>query len=84
MRGRFKEVGKLVKKRRLELDLNQDNISFVLGYKNGQSLSNIERGLCSVPKHKIKELASELKVEPEFIAWAMIADFSQHIMEKIK
>lgn len=81
---RFKEIGSVVKKRRTELGIGQESISKVLGYKNGQSISNVERGLCSVPKDKIKDLAKGLQMEPEFIAWAMIADYSQMIMEKIK
>jgi transcriptional regulator with XRE-family HTH domain len=82
--GNFKEIAKLVKEKRIMNNLSQKDISEMLGYKNPQMISNIERAKCSIPEKNIKQLSDALKIEPEWIVWAMIADYSNRLKGELK
>ncbi|MFQ5669948.1 MAG: helix-turn-helix domain-containing protein [Acidobacteriota bacterium] len=56
-------IGKFIKVRRAELGLSQNNLARSLGYNTSQYISNIERGLASIPFAKIQEMAALLKVD---------------------
>jgi transcriptional regulator with XRE-family HTH domain len=58
-----KVIGKFIKVRRTELGLSQNDLARALGYNTSQYISNIERGLASIPFAKIQEMASLLKVD---------------------
>jgi transcriptional regulator with XRE-family HTH domain len=58
-----KVIGKFIKVRRSELGLSQNDLARALGYNTSQYISNIERGLASIPFAKIQEMAQLLKVE---------------------
>lgn len=75
----FRNIGTLVKTRRKEYTtLSQTDLAGKLGYgKTGQFVSNIERGLCSVPLEKIGTLADALEVEPSQVKSAMVRDFAE-------
>ena len=57
----FSYVAKLIKDKRLSHPerYSQTQLSKTLGYKNGQFISNLERGLCSIP---LKGMTNFLKV----------------------
>ena len=52
-RDAFKEFGSFLKTRRLKKNLTQKEVSEVLRYDSAQFLSNVERGVCSLPLAKI-------------------------------
>ena len=58
-----KVIGKYVKVRRAELGLSQNDLARSLGYNTSQYISNIERGLASIPFGKIQEMSKLLKVD---------------------
>ncbi len=50
-------LGKFLKKLRVEANLSQSEVASALGYSSPQFISNFERGLASPPLNKIKILA---------------------------
>ncbi len=56
-------IGKFIKVRRTELGLSQNDLARSLGYNTSQYISNIERGLASIPFAKILEMSTLLKVD---------------------
>jgi SOS-response transcriptional repressor LexA len=58
-----KVIGKFIKVRRTELGLSQNDLARSLGYNTSQYISNIERGLASIPFAKIRDMAGLLKVD---------------------
>ena len=58
-----KVIGKFIKVRRTELGLSQNDLARALGYNTSQYISNIERGLASIPFAKIQEMSRLLKVD---------------------
>ena len=76
---RSKHISTLIRKRRLDLKLTQEQLSKRLGYKNLQYISNIERELCSFPPKRLLDLSSALCVTPKDIKDALIMDFIESI-----
>lgn len=82
---KFKEISILVKTHRKFLnskqremgleEFSQDYIGVKLGHKNAQFISNIERGLCSIPNKSIKPLSVLLNIPYELIVRAKLHDF---------
>ena len=70
----FENIALLLRSRRAEVGVSQESFSHSLGYKNGQFVSNVERGLCSIPYKKIPICADLLKIDPEEIIEAIVAD----------
>ncbi|MBR3238814.1 MAG: helix-turn-helix transcriptional regulator [Oscillospiraceae bacterium] len=61
-----KNIGDYVKTRRTELDMTQDELAALVGYKHKTSINKIELGLSDVPRSRIPAFASALRVsEPE-------------------
>lgn len=73
----FKHVADLVRNARLNHPkrYSQNEVSSLLGYKNGQFVSNVERGLCSVPLKKLDQLALTLNIPREDLKAAILKDF---------
>ncbi|MDO9183951.1 MAG: helix-turn-helix transcriptional regulator [Bacteriovorax sp.] len=46
-------------------DLSQAELTLILGYKNGQFLSNVKRGLRNVPLKMMKRISEELNIDLE-------------------
>lgn len=72
----YKEISNLVRQGRTNHPkrYSQSELSRLLGYKNGQFISNVERGLCSVPKKKLKKLAEILDIDKEVLFTAVLND----------
>lgn len=56
------DIGSFIRMHRKRLDLTQEDIARALGYDNYQMISNIERGIASLPKFKVMKLAEVLQV----------------------
>lgn len=80
----FKNIGRLVKTTRDSKGISQTFLSKELGYKNGQFVSNIERGICSIPFEKIPTLATLLGIDPMQIKEAIMKDYSLAIDSYIR
>lgn len=87
MRQRSSHLANLIKRRRFELDLSQNELNKMLGWhsKTGQVISNIERGLQQVPPHVINKLSSAIMIPREEIMDLMVKDYQEALkMEVLK
>ncbi len=76
---KFGCVAMFIKEKRVGESLSQEELSKLLGYKNGQFISNVERGLCTIPLTKVRPLGKALNVNPEDICKVLIQDYSSHV-----
>lgn len=82
---KFQSIARTIKNNRLKVGISQEGLSKMIGYKNGQFVSNVERGLCSIPNKKLVPIANILKVDPEVLIEAIIADkYTQLRWEVVK
>jgi transcriptional regulator with XRE-family HTH domain len=74
----FKNIAALVRAKRIGHPKNysQADLSLLLGYKNGQFISNVERGLCNVPLSMMTKISEALSITPEELKAAMLKDHS--------
>ena len=72
--SKFKNVAEIIRRHRHNTSYSQAVLSEKLGYKNGQFISNVERGLCSVPAKQIGPISDLLKINSDEIVEAIIAD----------
>ena len=72
----FENIAKLVREKRLSHPrrYSQSELSHLLGYKNGQFISNVERSLCSIPLKMLSRVSEVLNVAPEEIKAVMLRD----------
>lgn len=75
----FKHIGKFIRERRLSHPqfYSQNQLSKLLGYKNGQFISNVERGLCGIPLKGIAKLIKVLNIDSEELKAAMQKDYEE-------
>lgn len=76
---KFQAISKLVKEARENQKLSQNNLALLMGFKNGQFVSNIERGLCSVPLKSINKMSEVLEISTEDICNAVVQDFRDRV-----
>lgn len=82
----FKHLAHLVKKKRLAHpeQYSQTQLSFKLGYKNGQFISNVERALCHLPFKILPQVCEVLNIAPEELKEAMLKDYEATISYYLK
>jgi hypothetical protein len=78
---KFTHIANLIKRKRLSHphSLSQSDLSHLLGYKNGQFISNVERALCNIPFKMMVKVCEILKISHEEIKAAMINDYNDTI-----
>lgn len=74
---KFQNVARLIKDKRLEHPegFSQTQLSKSLGYKNGQFISNVERGLCSIPLKGMNKFIKVLDIPAKELKDAMLKDY---------
>lgn len=79
----FDNIAALVRTKRADhpKELSQTDLSTLLGYKNGQFISNVERGLCSVPLKKLPELCSALSIPRDEVINALVSDLKAECLK---
>lgn len=60
--ARRKKVGELIRRRHLELNLSQGEMTRALGHKNRNSISNVEIGREGLPPRRIYQWAEVLQL----------------------
>ncbi len=72
----FKHIAKLIRTKRINhpKNLSQSELSQMLGYKNGQFISNVERGLCNVPLKMLKKISDVLEIDHGELKQAILKD----------
>lgn len=75
----FKNIAFLIRTKRINHPKNysQSDLSLLLGYKNGQFISNVERGLCNVPLKMMKKISEVLDILPHDIKTAILKDHEE-------
>lgn len=79
MKRRFDAIAQMVKTNRVKAGISQSTLSQKLGFKNGQFISNLERGLCPIPNTSVEALSVEIKTPIEVIIDAMVEDYKSNI-----
>lgn len=77
----FKNIAKLIKRKRLEhpKSYSQSELSNLLGYKNGQFISNVERALCNIPLKMLGRVATILDIPQDELKEAILKDHENTI-----
>lgn len=61
------KTSEILKKRREQLGMSQEQLAFEVGYKSRSSINKIELGTSDIPFSKIELFARALKLEPEVL-----------------
>jgi len=72
----FSNIAVLIKDARLnhKNKFSQSELSNLLGYKNGQFISNVERGLCNIPLKMLSRVCNILELSPDQVKEAILKD----------
>jgi len=72
----FKNIAQLIRTKRMShpKGYSQSELSNLLGYKNGQFISNVERALCNIPLKILKKVADVLDIHPDELRDAILKD----------
>lgn len=62
-----KSIGEIIRERRIELGLTQEELADRLGYKHKSSINKIELGINGVQQKKIKDFAAALDTTEEYL-----------------
>lgn len=75
----FENIAKLIRTKRLShpKGYSQSELSNLLGYKNGQFISNVERALCNIPLKMLRKVSEVLDIRPDEIKAAILRDHEQ-------
>jgi len=72
----FEAIAKLIRDKRMNhpKGYSQSELSQLLGYKNGQFISNVERALCNVPLKMLGRVSEILDIEHAELKKAILDD----------
>jgi len=81
----FRHIADIVKKYRKGHGqrLGQEELSQLLGYKNGQFISNVEREKCSVPLKTLSKLINVLEIPKDELIEAVVKDYRETVYNHI-
>lgn len=84
MRMRAVRVAELIKLKRKELDLTQQELTTKLGWsnKNSMFLSNIERNKCTLPAKHINKMCEAINVDKNYLIGLMLEDYRSELMKE--
>lgn len=72
-------IGDRIKARRIELDMSQDELARLVGYKSRSSINKIESDGRLLPQRKIMEIANALNTTPAYImGWEEVPSVPPH------
>ena len=79
----FKHIASLIKIKRIAHPngLSQTDLSLLLGYRNGQFISNVERGLCNIPLKNMKKISEVLDIPPEELKKTILKDLDDTLIK---
>jgi hypothetical protein len=72
----FKNIAQLIRTKRMNhpKGYSQSELSHLLGYKNGQFISNVERALCNIPLKMLRKVSEVLDIPSEELKAAILKD----------
>ncbi len=73
----FKNIGALIRIKRMTHPnrYSQLKLANMLGHKNGQFISNVERSLCSIPLKMLKKTAEILDIDRQKLKEVLLEDY---------
>ena len=74
MVAKYASVGKYLKKMRSQADVSQNEVGRILGYKNGQLVSNWERGDQDAPLEALPRLIKLYNLDTRILLKLLIDD----------
>lgn len=82
----FKNIAKLIRTKRLQhpKGYSQSELSHLLGYKNGQFISNVERALCNIPLKMLVKVSDVLDINPVELKAAILQDHDETLNNYLK
>lgn len=82
----FDNIAKLIREKRVShpKGYSQSELSQLLGYKNGQFISNVERALCNVPLKMLGRVAEILDISHDDLKSAILEDQRQTLDNFLK
>lgn len=82
----FKNIAKLIRSKRLQhpKGYSQSELSHLLGYKNGQFISNVERALCNIPLKMLVKVSDVLDINPVDLKAAILQDHDETLNNYLK
>lgn len=80
----FAGIAKLMKESREKTPWSQTELAALLKMKNGQFISNIERGLCGLPSKHAPQVCQILKIDPEVMIETMLSDYKKSLLVDFK
>jgi transcriptional regulator with XRE-family HTH domain len=82
----FENIAKLIREKRIShpKGYSQSELSQLLGYKNGQFISNVERALCNVPLKMLGRVAEILNISHEELKSAILEDQKETLENFLK
>ena len=77
----FEHIAKLIRTKRVThpKSYSQSELSELLGYKNGQFISNVERALCNIPLKMLSKVSVILDIPASELKDAILKDQEQTI-----
>jgi transcriptional regulator with XRE-family HTH domain len=75
----FKNIATLIRTKRMNhpKGYSQSELSNLLGYKNGQFISNVERALCNIPLKMLKRVCDVLDIHPDELKGSILKDHEE-------
>ena len=72
----FEHIAKLIRTKRINhvKGYSQSELSNLLGYKNGQFISNVERSLCSIPLKMLRKVSEVLDITSDELKESILKD----------
>ena len=82
----FKHIAALIRNKRLQhpKGYSQSELSHLLGYKNGQFISNVERALCNIPLKMLGKVSEVLDIDPSELKGAILRDHEETLDNYLK
>ncbi len=82
----FSHIAKLIKDKRTAhpKGYSQSELSHLLGYKNGQFISNVERALCNIPLKMLRRVCEILDINEVELKEAIIKDHEETLENYLK
>ncbi len=82
----FENIAKLIRTKRLshEKGYSQSELSHLLGYKNGQFISNVERALCNIPLKMLGRVSEVLNIPAEELKQSILRDQERTLENYLK
>lgn len=82
----FKNIALLIRTKRMAhpKGYSQSELSHLLGYKNGQFISNVERALCNIPLKMLGKVSEVLDIPAEDLKEAILKDHDETLNNYLK